>query len=88
MDAKKFSWIFVGLMIFSSGVHALECDVDFRAKRVKTTTSWYGKVEKPEFKSGRVSGVGGSRKACARDALKNIERDGWRLTYQKVIRTY
>lgn len=88
MDAKKFSWVLAGLLVFSAGAHALECDVDFRAKRVKTVTSWYGKVEKPEFKAGTVSGVGGSTKACARDALKNVERGGWKLTYQRVKRTY
>ena len=88
MDFKKLSWIFAGLMIFSSSAHALQCDVDFRAKRVKTVTSWYGKVEKPEFRSGTVSGVGGSKKACVKDALKHVEKNGWRLTYQRVKRTY
>ncbi|MGB0845649.1 MAG: hypothetical protein ACPGSM_02945 [Thiolinea sp.] len=86
MDVKKIVGIFIGLMIMTPAAYALECDVDFRAKRVKTVSTWFGKVEKPEFKSGTLSGVGRNKKSCTRDALKGVERNGWKLTYQRIRR--
>lgn len=85
---RRILGILIGLMIMAAPVHALECDVDFRAKRVKTESKWYGDVDKPEFRSGTLSGEGKNKKQCTRDALKGIEKDGWKLTYQRVKRVY
>ena len=88
MDIKKIVWILTGLIIATPSAYALECDVDFRAKRVKMVSTWYGKVEKPEFKSGTLSGSGTNKRRCTQDALKGVEKNGWKLTYQRVKRTY
>ena len=88
LDVKKIVWILTALVISTSSAHALECDVDFRAKRVKMVSTWFGKVEKPEFKSGTRTGSGRNAQRCQRDALKGIEKNGWKLTYRRVKRTY
>lgn len=63
--------------------YALSCEVDFRAKREVNETHWYGKVERPEFRSGTVSGQGENKRDCERDALSEIKAEGWQITFQR-----
>lgn len=86
MDRKKISGLLIGLLLFSGTASALECDVKFRAKRIKSIEKWYGKVEEPEFKSGIAAGVGSGKQACIQDALAAIKAEGWAITYSEIIR--
>ena len=72
--------IFFGL---HANAYALTCEVDFRAKREVKETHWFGNVERPEFRSGTVSGVGDNPRDCERDALAPITEEGWQITFQR-----
>ncbi|CAA6803703.1 MAG: Unknown protein [uncultured Thiotrichaceae bacterium] len=88
MKIKMCGLLVTLLMLFSSAAYAMECDVEFRAKRTATEGTWYGNVEKPAFKTGVVSGEGATRKLCANDALSSLKQAGWQIRYQKIIKTY
>lgn len=88
MKIKMCGLLITLLMLFSSAAYAMECDVEFRAKRDATENTWYGNVEKPEFKTGVASGEGKTRKLCANDALSSLKKDGWQIKYQKIRKTY
>lgn len=88
MKIKIFGLLLVLLIFFSSAAYAMECDVEFRAKRTATEGTWYGRVEKPEFKTGVASGEGKTRKSCANDALSSLKKSGWQIKYQKIRKTY
>lgn len=84
MQIKIFTLVFIGLLTFSQASIALECQVEYKAKRVTEKSKWYGRVETPEFKSGVASGVGENNKLCEEDALRPIKADGWQITYHKL----
>ncbi|MEZ5535489.1 MAG: hypothetical protein R3F02_07660 [Thiolinea sp.] len=84
---KGYGAIMVLLMLFSPAIQALECEVEYRAKKVTTVQTWYGTVEKPKYKSGTLSGQGANRARCERNALAPIRRDNWKITYSKVTVT-
>lgn len=88
MEKKLRSLIVTLLLLFSSTAYALECDVEFKAKKTSTEKTWYGNVEKPEFKTGVASGEGKTRKLCANDALSSLKQDGWQIKFQKIIKIY
>ncbi len=88
MKRKIYVLPVVLLMLFSTTVHAIECDVEFRAKKSSTQGTWYGNVEKPEFKAGVASGEGKSRKQCANDALRSLKQKGWQIKYKKIKKIY
>lgn len=85
---KFYGFTLLVLLLLSTTAQALECDVAFRAKRTTTESNWYGKVEKPEFKSGVASGAGNTRQNCVRDALRPLKQDGWEIKYQAIKRVY
>lgn len=87
MNKRFLGGLLIGLILFSSGVSAMECTVQFRAKRVQEISRWYGKVEKPQFRSGTVSGVGNTLPACERNALSRVRKGGWNITYSKVMKS-
>jgi hypothetical protein len=57
--------------------------VEFRAKRDVKETHWFGNVERPEFRSGTVAGQGENQRDCERDALSEIQAEGWQVTFQR-----
>ena len=71
------------LITGQTNAYALSCEVDFRAKREVNETHWYGKVQRPEFRSGTVSGQGTNQRDCERDALSEIKAEGWQITFQR-----
>ena len=71
------------LIAGQANASALSCEVDFRAKRDVNETHWYGKIERPEFRSGTVSGQGANKRDCERDALSEIKAEGWQITFQR-----
>ena len=87
MKIYKLRWLFIGVLFISSNGYALECDVDFRAKRIIKVSNWFGTVYKPEFKSGTSSGIGNNKKSCVRDALNDVKKDGWKITFQQLKST-
>lgn len=88
MDMKLYSLVTVVLMLFSSAAYAMQCDVEYRAKIVSTEDKWYGDVEKPEFKTGIVSGTGQTEPLCVADALSSLKHEGWQIKYRKVLKIY
>lgn len=85
---KLYGFTLLALLLLSTTAQALECDVAFRAKRTTTESNWYGKVEKPRFKSGIASGEGSSRKRCVHDALRPLRQDGWEIKYYSLQKVY
>jgi hypothetical protein len=82
---KKLIYSLLALILLGgqANAYALNCEVDFRAKREVNETHWYGKVERPEFRSGTVSGQGANKRDCERDALSEIKAEGWQITFQR-----
>lgn len=85
MDIKLLGPVLVVLLFFSSAAQALECKVQYKAKKEETVQTWYGKVKKPKFKSGVQSGAGTDKDQCMRNALEPIKRDGWKITSSRLI---
>jgi hypothetical protein len=88
MDIKRYGLILALFVFFSSAAQALECDVEYRAKKITTVQTWYGKVEKPKFRSGVASGQGSDATKCTQNALRSVKRDGWTITFSEVTRIY
>ncbi|MBU0655623.1 MAG: hypothetical protein KJ914_10915 [Gammaproteobacteria bacterium] len=63
---------------------ALGCEVEYKAKRVNQDRRWYGSVERPEFKTGTATGSGSDLKACEKNAVASVQRDGWKVTSYKL----
>ena len=84
MNKKIGILLAAGLCLLHSEAFAMRCDVDFRAKRMVEETRWFGTVQRPEFKSGTVSGEGNTERACMNDALSGILDEGWEITYQRL----
>lgn len=85
MGTKYLHYLLAGILLISStAAYSLECEVDFRAKRVVKVTNWFGTVNKPEFKSGTASGIGSNKKSCTKDALSDIKKDGWKITFYRL----
>ncbi len=82
------SGLAIFLLLMQQGMaYAETCQVAFRAKRTVKENRWFGSVSRPEFKSGVVSGEGASLKACEQDALAQIRKEGWIITYQRTLRS-
>jgi hypothetical protein len=82
---KKLSYGlgFFILLLLQAKAYALTCEVDFRAKRDVREEHWFGNVERPEFRSGTVAGMGDNQRDCERDALAPIQEEGWVITFQR-----
>ena len=86
MKYKKLCVFFLLGILINSAVYAdVECDVEFRAKRITYTERWFGKVEKPEFSAGVATAEGKDRRQCVRQALAEQRRRGWRITWHRVL---
>ncbi|MEZ5449960.1 MAG: hypothetical protein R3E89_13640 [Thiolinea sp.] len=42
-------------------------------------------MDKPEFKSGIRAGNGRNRQDCEKNALRGVERDGWEITFSRIV---
>ncbi|HMT93211.1 hypothetical protein [uncultured Thiothrix sp.] len=82
---KTLSYSLLIPLVFSmqANAYALSCEVDFRAKRDVQETHWFGNIERPEFRSGTVAGMGENSRDCERDALAPIIAEGWQITFQR-----
>ncbi|TXH71176.1 MAG: hypothetical protein E6Q83_02945 [Thiothrix sp.] len=82
---KKLSYILLIPILVSlqANAYALSCEVDFRAKREVQESHWFGNVERPEFRSGTVAGMGDNPRDCERDALAPLIEEGWQITFQR-----
>lgn len=82
---KTLSYSLLIPLVFSvqADAYALSCEVDFRAKRDVQETHWFGHIERPEFRSGTVAGIGENPRDCERDALAPIIAEGWQITFQR-----
>lgn len=76
-----------GLLLLGNGVQALECEVEFRAKKVEVESKWFGNVKKTKTRSGTISGEGETISKCEENAIKKITNEGWEITYQKLRKT-
>ena len=84
MKTKTLVLSCISLLLLTTNVYASQCDVDFKAKRVVKVSNWFGTVEKPQFKSGTVSGVGATKKSCVKDSLSDLKKKKWKITYHKL----
>lgn len=83
MKILSYSLLIPLLCSVQANAYALSCEVDFRAKREVQETHWFGNIERPEFRSGTVAGVGENPRDCERDALAPIMAEGWQITFQR-----
>lgn len=83
MKKLIYSLLISSLVCLQSKAYALSCEVDFRAKREVKENHWFGNIERPEFRSGTVSGQGENQRDCERDALTEIKTEGWQITFQR-----
>ncbi|HPY41915.1 MAG TPA: hypothetical protein PLM98_15430 [Thiolinea sp.] len=83
MKKLMVSSLLVSLLSLQMNAYALTCEVEFRAKRDVKETHWFGNVERPEFRSGTVAGQGENQRDCERDALSEIQAEGWQVTFQR-----
>lgn len=83
MKKLIFSGLILSLVGLQTNAYALTCEVDFRAKRNVKETHWFGEVDRPEFRSGTVTGMGENQRDCERDALAPITEEGWQITFQR-----
>ncbi|HRJ53209.1 MAG TPA: hypothetical protein PLE99_10605 [Candidatus Thiothrix moscowensis] len=83
MKKPYYLLLAIGLGCFAGQALAVSCEVEYNAKRVNRDRYWYGSVERPEFKSGTAKGTGSDIKACEKDAVASIEKDGWQVTSYK-----
>lgn len=83
MKKQKSHLLLLIVLMIHSSAWAVSCEVEFRAKREVNESHWFGKVERPEFRSGIVSGEGENQRDCERDALSEIKEEGWEITYQR-----
>ena len=81
-----FSLATLALLLTLTGTaSAMQCEVKFRANKVNTEKRWFGEFAKVETRSGTTTGEGSSKSKCESHALKKITKEGWEITYQKVI---
>lgn len=71
-------------LLFSIEAHALECEVDYIAKKTKEEQRWFGTVKDAEVKSGIKEGTGETKSDCRDNALLKLTSDGWEITSEKV----
>lgn len=83
MKKLSYSMLIPILLGMQVNAYALSCEVEFRAKREVQETHWFGNVERPEFRSGTVAGIGENPRDCERDALAPIIEEGWQITFQR-----
>jgi len=87
---KKIAYLLTLALLWVAplaAAQAITCQMEFRAKRTVEESRWFGTVPRPEFKSGIVSGEGVNLKTCQYDALATIRREGWEITYQRLLRS-
>lgn len=72
------------VMFLSFEVQALECEVDYIAKKSEKNQRWFGIVKEGEVKSGMEEGKGDTKSQCRDDALSKLTKDGWRIVSEKV----
>lgn len=88
MKALSYGALIPILLGMQVNAYALSCEVEFRAKREVKETHWFGEVERPEFRSGTVAGEGRNQRDCERDALSQIQEEGWKITFQRTRVTH
>lgn len=86
----KQSVLFI-LCLFSiqSNLHALDCKVKYKVKRVVTTKFLLRDVKTPEYKVGIKKVKGSSKKACkkkAEKALKPLIDKDWKILKIEVLK--
>lgn len=83
---NKWSYLLALLLLLvAQPTQAISCQVEFRAKRTVEDSRWFGSVQRPEFKTGIVSGEGETVADCEQSALASITQQGWEITYQKPL---
>lgn len=70
-------------LLFSFEAQALECEVDYIAKKTEEDQRWFGTVKDAEIKSGTEEGKGATKTLCRDDALSKLTNDGWKITSEK-----
>lgn len=72
------------ILFFTVGAQALECEVDYIAKKAKEDRRWFGTVKETKVKSGMEEGKGETKSECRDNALLKLTSDGWLITSEKV----
>lgn len=69
------------LLTFGAGTaQALECEVQYKAKKTVSEKFLFQEKETQKYKAGTVRGSGGSMSACKKDALRPLKAKGWEVT--------
>lgn len=69
------------LLLQTSSAYAMSCEVEYRAERKVPERAWVIDIDRLEVSSGKVQGSGDTLDECRQDALNQLTKDGWKITY-------
>lgn len=77
----------ISILLVSSSVFSLDCEVSYKAKRVVTKTHLLKEVSNPEYKVGVELGSGETIESCKDNALNPLREEHWKITYASAKET-
>ena len=87
---KKSVLIILCLFATQSNLHALDCKVKYKVKRIVITKFLLRTIKTPEYKIGIKKVKGSSKKICKKKAIKALKpltSKGWKILKTEVLKT-
>ena len=71
-------------LLFSASAQAASCKVTYKAKKIQIDRFLFQDVQNLKYRSGTLSGTGGTKSQCKQNALRKITKHNWTVTYASV----
>ena len=72
------------VLLMSANAQAASCKVTYKAKKVKIERFLFQDIENLKYRSGILSGKGKTKHECKKNALRQITKNNWTITYASV----
>jgi len=70
--------------LLSTTAQAASCKVTYKAKKIQIDRFLFQDVPNLKYRSGTLSGIGGTASQCKKNALRKITKNNWTVTYASV----